>query len=142
MTIPFFYRELINCSSNAVPTSEALTVFLSPHGNPTAGESYTLTCTALELIDCLKNMPSLQWLDSSGSAVNGTDITVGELQITDSAAILALTFDPVHTSHAGEYSCQAMLESPAVVGSVMESVVNTIIVSSKSLQLSLGVCNL
>ena len=116
---------------NAVPASGAFTVFLNPHGNPTAGESYLLTCTAVEVIAGLRNMPSLQWLDSNGSPVQGTGITVGELQITDTAAILTLTFDPLRTSHAGVYTCWGMLESPAVVGNIIESTMETVLVASK-----------
>ena len=108
----------------------AITVSVNSEGNNTAGESYVLTCTVMEEIEGLTNMPSLQWLDPSDQAVaNGEGITVGQIQITDTTAILVLTFDPVRTSHGGEYTCQGTLESPP--GPLMNTSEQTVTVQSK-----------
>ena len=45
----------------------ALGVSIGAQGNLLAGDMYSLTCTATELIDGLTNSPTLQWLNSSVS---------------------------------------------------------------------------
>ena len=78
----------------------------------------------------LINTPSLQWLDSSGQEiVDGEGITVEKTHQNETTAILVLTFDPVRTSHGGQYSCQGTLESPP--GPLMNTSEQTVTVSSK-----------
>ena len=108
----------------------AITVSVNSEGSDTAGESYALTCTVMEEIEGLTNMPSLQWLDPSDQVVvDGEGITVGQLQQNETTAILVLTFDPVRTSHGGEYTCQSTLESPP--GPLMNTSERTVTVQSK-----------
>ena len=115
----------------------AITVSVNSQGSTTAGGSYTLTCTIMEEVVGLTNMPSLQWQNSSGQEiVNGEGITVGEVQQTDTTAILVLTFDLVRTSHGGEYSCQGTLDSPP--GLLMNTSEQTVTVSSKCIVLKLN----
>ena len=108
----------------------AITVSVISEGSDTAGESYVLTCTVMEEIEGLINMPSLQWLNSLDQVVtNGEGITVGQIQRTDTTATLVLTFDPVRTSHVGNYTCQGTLESPP--GPLMNTSEQTVTVQSK-----------
>ena len=108
----------------------AITVSVISEGSDTAGESYVLTCTVMEEIEGLTNMPSLQWLDPSDQVVvDGEGVTVGQIQQTDTTAMLVLTFDPVRTSHGGEYTCQGTLESPP--GPLMNTSEQTVTVQSK-----------
>ena len=108
----------------------AITVSVNSEGSDTAGESYVLTCIVMEEIVGLTNMPSLQWLDPSDQVVaDGEGITVGQIQRTDTTAMLVLTFDPVRTSHGGEYTCQGTLESPT--GTLRNTSEQTVTVQSK-----------
>ena len=119
----------------------AITVSVNSQGSTTAGGSYTLTCIVIEEVVGLTNLPSLQWQNSSGQEiVNGEGITVGEVQQTDTTAILVLTFDPVRTSHGGQYSCQGTLESPP--GLLMNTSEQTVTVSSKCNVVKLNKCSL
>ena len=81
-------------------------------GVPTSGETYNLTCTVEANV-----RPTVQWLDTNGSAVtNGSDITVETQRINGSTTILTLSFNPLHTSHGGQYTCQSTAgRSPSTV---------------------------
>jgi len=81
----------------------------------------TLTCTIREVITGLTNMPSAQWEGPSGNVSSGDDITVTEVLRNATTAILTLTLSPPHTSHAGEYTCQGMVDTPAPEGPVTSS---------------------
>ena len=108
----------------------AITVSVISEGSDTAGESYVLTCTVMEEVEGLTNIPSLQWLDPSDQVVvDGEGVTVGQIQRTDTTAMLVLTFDPVRTSHGVEYTCQGTLESPP--GPLMNTSEQTVTVQSK-----------
>ena len=115
--------------SVSVP-SPAITVSVNSVGIPTAGGSYTVTCTIMEEVVGLTNMPSLQWLDSSGQEiVDGEGITVEQTHQNETTAILVLIFDPLRTSHGGEYTCQGILESPP--GMLVNTFHQTVTVLSK-----------
>ena len=108
----------------------AITVSVISEGSDTAGNSYVLTCTVMEEVEGLSNMPSLQWLDPSDQVVaNGEGVTVGQIQQTDITGMLILTFDPVRTSHGGEYTCQGTLKSPP--GPLMNTSEQIVTVQSK-----------
>ena len=68
-------------------------------------------------------------IDPSDQVVVDGSITVGQIQRTDTTAMLVLTFDPVRTSHGGEYTCQGTLESPP--GPLMNTSEQTVTVQSK-----------
>ena len=78
-------------------------------GVPISGETYNLTCTVEANVP-----PTVQWLYSSdGTAViNGSNITVGTERTTGSTTALTLSFDPLHTSHGGQYTCQSTTATP------------------------------
>ena len=107
----------------------AINVSVISEGNDTAGEFYALTCIVTEEVVGLTNMPTLQWLNSSDQVFDGEGITVGQLQQNETTATLVLTFDPVRTSHGGEYTCQGTLESPP--GPLMNTTEQTVSVQSK-----------
>ena len=84
-------------------------------------EDLTLTCTVNEVIDGLTNIPSAQWMTTSGLVTSGDDditITV----IDDSMTIVTLSFISLHTSHAGQYMCQGILDSPATLNDIITSI--------------------
>ena len=78
-------------------------------GVPTAEETYNLTCTVEA------NVPlTVQWLYSSnGTAVtNDSGITVGTPRNTNSTTNLTLSFNPLSTSHEGQYTCRSTTDTP------------------------------
>ena len=81
----------------------------------------------MEEIDGLTNSPTLQWVYPEGNTVSGELITVDET--SDTSATQTLTFDPLHTSDGGDYTCQAMLVSP--LGDIEDSTIQTITVQSE-----------
>ena len=88
-------------------------------GVPLSGETYNLTCTVEANV-----LPTVQWLYSSyGTAVtNGSDITVGTQRTTGSTTILTLSFNPLHTSHGGQYTCQSTTDTPLSTVTVTRNV--------------------
>ena len=85
----------------------------------------TLSCTVNEDIDGLTNIPSAQWMTTSGLVTSGDDdITITETVIDDSMTIVTLSFTSLHTSHAGEYMCQGTLDSPATLDNITSTPAN------------------
>ena len=77
-------------------------------------EDLNLTCTVNEVIDGLTNIPSAQWMTTTGLVTSGDDdITITETMIDNRTTNSTLSFTSLHTSHAGEYMCQGILDSPA-----------------------------
>ncbi len=83
--------------------------------DPTAGQSYTLTCE----VDVGEGTPTLQWTGpavTTGEATNGTQMQSGTI------FTLTLTFSPLNTSHGGVYTCQSTVGSDAVERTAMTTV--------------------
>ena len=92
----------------------------------------TLTCTVRETISGLTNMPSAHWMGPSGPVTSGEDIVVTQIVHDDTTATVTVTFSSLHTSHAGEYTCQGTVVTPAGVEDVtITSTPNTVTVSCK-----------
>ena len=84
---------------------------VSEDGPVEAGSAgLTLTCTVSEVISGLTNMPSAHW---SGPVTSADDIVVTETVRNATTVSVALTFSSLHTSHAGQYTCQGTIVSPA-----------------------------
>ena len=82
-------------------------------GVSTAGQAYTLTCTAT-VIENLVVEPTLEWLDRYRNVVGGHDISVRSSITTGTNTTLILTFNPLHTSHGGRYICRARIDISAI----------------------------
>ena len=108
-----------------------LGVSIGAQGNPLAGDVYSLTCTATELIDGLTNSPTLQWLNGTGQPV--TNGMLGDAISTNTSVTQTLTFNSLLTSDGGEYTCKAMLQSPAEEGGIMNCTTETVTVQSQSI---------
>ncbi len=99
-----------------------------------AGEWYSLLCLASKTISGLTNTPSLEWLDKEGSPVTtGGPVTVGELTTHTLNVSLSLTFSSLHISHAGQYTCQATLSSPALDTPLEKNTTSDVTLQSKQL---------
>ena len=94
-------------------------VTITSSGEPTSGETYNLICTAEANVQ-----PTVQWLYSSnGTAVtDGSYVTVGAQRTTGSTTTLTLSFNPLNTSHGGQYTCQSMIDTPASTVSATRNV--------------------
>ena len=54
----------------------------------------------------------MEWRDPSGDELlSGGSVTVGAPVTRGSTTTLTITFNPLHTSHGGEYTCQGTLNS-------------------------------
>ena len=106
---------------------------VSEEGPVEAGSGgLTLTCTVRETISGLTNMPSAHWMGPSGPVTSGEDIVVTEKVRDDTTATVTVTFSSLHTSHAGQYTCQGTVVTPAGVEDVtITSTPNTVTVSCK-----------
>ena len=95
---------MINCILGLV----APIVMITSEGDPTAGNTYTLVCR-VSVVEGLVVDPNVVWLDSNGTTVSGVNITVGGPSFEGSVVTHNLTFSILHTSHGGEYTCQASI---------------------------------
>ena len=85
-------------------------VTIMDSGAPISGGTYNLTCTVEANI-----LPTVQWLYfiNSTAVTNRSNITVGTQRTTGSTTTLTLSFNPLHTSHGGQYTCQSKIDTPA-----------------------------
>ena len=89
-------------------------------GNSTAGEVYSLNCTA-SVVDGLIVLPDL--------VIVGPDSTMSSMNNTSS---LIYTFTPLRTSDGGEYTCTATVNIlEAEITDLQSSTTKTITVSSQ-----------
>ena len=103
--------------TTAVPTNPLEVVTdMSEDGPVEAGSAgLTLICTVTEVISGLTNMPSAHWMGPSGPVTSGDDIVMTETFSNDTTVTVTLSFPLLYTSHAGLYTCQGTVVSPAVV---------------------------
>ena len=101
-------------------------------GASTAGQAHILTCTAT-VVENLVVVPTLEWLDTDRNIVGDNSITVAPPVTTGINTTLTLTFDPLHTSHGGRYTCRATINIP-VISIVNSSEVSDVLVQSKSFE--------
>ena len=95
---------------------------IAPDTSITAGETYTLICR-VAVQNGLMSAPQITWLNPNGQVLSSEGaITVAVQPVIGNPTRLtsyALTFSPVHTSHAGTYTCRATIVSP--YGTMMQS---------------------
>ena len=106
----------MNCSFTAQVTVTVPPITAS--GTATAGERYTLRCTIT--VTGSDDQPTITWL--MGPMDNQMMISSG---VVTTSSMSTLTFNPLSASHAGAYTCRAIL------GSAMDSASRTIAVQSK-----------
>ena len=95
---------------------------VSEDGPVEAGSAdLTLTCTVSEVISGLTNIPSAHWSTYTGLATPGEHIVVIETVRNATTVTVVLTFSTLHTSHAGQYTCQGTLVSPAAEDNIIST---------------------
>ena len=99
-----------------VPSCTVL-VSITASGNPTLGQSYTLTCN-VSVASGVTGTPTVQWMGpgSSGPITTGGDFTVS------STPPYTLTINPLRPSHAGQYACHATVGGDSGTASVMVNI--------------------
>ena len=102
---------------SAVPAgSLRVETHISQNGPLEAGSAgFTLTCTVSETISGFTGRPSAHWMTSSGPITPSITVTTTRDTTTATAN---LTFSSLHTSHAGLYTCQGTLVSPATADNI------------------------
>ena len=103
---------------------------MSRSGTARAGSFYNLTCTVSKMVDGLINSPTATWTTGGEAVTNGEGISVSTVSSTETS-VSTLTFDPLRTSHNGQYSCDGTLISPALNMPLTPSVVIEHSVQSK-----------
>ena len=91
---------------------------------------YSLTCNVSKTVDGLINSPTAMWTTGGDPITNGNGIMVSTMA-TSETTISTLTFDPLRTSHNGQYSCDGTLSSPALDEPLTPSVMVELSVQSK-----------
>ena len=87
-------------------------VLITPSGDQTAGETYSLECSTVT------GSTDITWLDPTNDPITSEMVTT-----TDS--ISTLTFNPLSAFHAGTYTCRA------TVGSTMQTATMDVTVESE-----------
>ena len=119
-----------SCGYFALPIVPTLTVgasITSPTGPFTAGQSYTLTCTATVTGgETLSTTTTITWIHPSGSMTSGTgsslDLSLNSLQLSD----------------AGQYTCNVSVSSPFLTRAQSNTDTFTINVQSKLISNKVG----
>lgn len=81
--------------------------FMTPDTPTTAGTTVTLTCT-VTLTQDLVILPHIEWLTGDGTKIEHLE----NVDIQTSGLSSNLTFNPLHTSHGGWYSCRGSVNIP------------------------------
>ena len=76
--------------------------------SPAAGGMFTLTCTAMELVDH-SGETVVSWRDPEGQNVtSGGDFTIVR-QNANQRVDYSLQFNPLRVSHSGQYTCEVAI---------------------------------
>ena len=77
----------------------------------TGGEDFNLTCN-VTVVEHLTVKPTVQW--SGGSVGSGNGVMVGDTTHRGVMSMKNLTFNPLCTSHQGDYICQATITASLI----------------------------
>ena len=93
-----------------------------------AGASYTLNCTVVS-----EFRPAVNWTDSIGNPVNGSDIaTIHEPVFYGKSTYVLLSFPALRTSQGGQYNCRSEIVVSSEVS--VKIVTKDVIVTGKELE--------
>ena len=82
-------------------------ITVSSTGMNTAGSVYSLMCT-VKVVDGLVVVPDVVWMKDGRVLVNRTNTTLTRT-VSGANSTLNLTFNPLLTSHGGQYVCIATI---------------------------------
>ena len=78
----------------------SITVSITASGTNTAGETYSLECSAA--VTGSTDQPTITWLDPMNNPIPSG-------MVTTTGSTSTLTFNPLSASHTGTYTCRATL---------------------------------
>eukprot|EP00731_Ephydatia_muelleri_P018724 Em0011g764a len=116
-----------NASANISLSVQALpppVVTTSSYGSTIAGLVYSLVCM-VKVVDGLEVVPDVVWMKDGGVLVNGTNTTLTRT-VSGGNSTLNLTFNPLLTSHGGQYTCVATISIPQLSLSITNSDVSVL----------------
>ena len=90
-----------------------ITVSITTSGTNTTGETYSLVCYIT--VTGSTDQPTITWLDPMNN-------TVPFEMVSTTGNMSTLTFNPLAASHAGTYTCRAMVGSVVKTASVVVTV--------------------
>ena len=95
------------------------TASINPTGNNIAGERYSLVCSVTA-----PSQPTIIWLDNGGMAISSDSSRTVSATTGDSSNGYSstLTFNPLSASHAGNYTCRAIVDGEMVMDTEMVTV--------------------
>ena len=99
------------------------TTIASTDLQPAVGNMYNLTCVVTMNVMGLSQAPNVHWFH------NGNEVSVVEDTVTTSTKVV--TFSPLNTSDAGNYTCSGNISSPAPPHSVIVNQTRSITLQSK-----------
>ena len=89
---------------------------ITPSGINTAGEQYQLTCT---FTSSLTDAPSISWLGPpSGGTLPGVGGDTRMVKSSGSAHTSILQFNPLQSSHEGNYICRVTVGTATEMSSI------------------------
>ena len=99
----------------------ALEVTTSGDSVPVLGQSYSMNCIGHKTASGLINTPSPQWLTLEGNSLSSDAQLQGPRTAGPSSSEIVATFPILRTSHAGNYTHQASLSSPALTTPIIKT---------------------
>ena len=120
--------QIINFS---VPPEALEVTAESDDTTPILGQSYSMDCIGYKLVSGLMNQPSPQWFTPNGALLSSSsDVQLQGPRSVGISSELVAQFPTLHTSHAGNYTCQASLSSPARTSPIVKTTVFEVTVQS------------
>ena len=98
---------------------------ITASGTNTAGETYSLVCSVT--VTGSTHPPNITWLDDGGGEITSDSSRTVSATTSDGSNGYSstLTFNPLSASHAGNYTCRA------IIGGVMNSDIEVVSVQSE-----------
>ena len=121
--------EIIILTLLPVPIDDVQVTSMT-EGVAVAGQQYRIICTVTFPLG-LTNPIAVQWYDSNGIVSSGNGITLGGAITSTTNITSAIAFNPLRTSHGGQFSCRATITSSAPPYSLTRSVDVDILVEGR-----------
>ena len=113
-------RPLMLTPSLSSPGLPPPVVTTSSYGSMIAGSVHSLMCM-VKVVDGLVVVPVVVWMKDGGILVNGSNIILTRT-VSGGISTLNLTFNPLLTSHGGQYTCAANISDQNVTNSLRVNV--------------------
>ncbi len=104
-----------------------LSVDITTSGSMATGSmDYSITC--MVTVSGIIGTPSIIWMDPADTAISsGSDFTVGGVTGSGPTYSSVLVFNYLKTSQAGEYTCNAVLNTQTTVSQISVTVTSTLL---------------